>query len=320
MIMKIIGTGSCAGEQKVTNQDLEKIVETSDEWIRTRTGISSRYLSTKQGVAGMAAAAAEKACDQAGISPQQLDLILLATSTPQHCFPSAACEVQGKIGAEHAAAFDISAACSGFIFALHTAFQFIQSGACRNILVIGADELSKAVDWTDRKTCVLFGDGAGAVIVRGQNEGKFFSRIGSDGSRGEILTCTARSGGNFLTEKRPQIGFISMDGQEVFKFAVKKVPECILEISSEGNIPLDDIRYYLLHQANERIIEAVAKRLKEPIEKFPMNIESYGNTSAATIPILLDEMNRNGRLNQGDKLILAGFGGGLTWGAALLEW
>lgn len=306
--------------KKVTNQDLEQIVETSDEWIRNRTGISSRYLSAELGVTGMAAKAAEKACIQAGISPEELDLILLATSTPQNCFPSAACQVQGEIGAIHAVAFDISAACSGFIFALHTAYHFICSGSYKNVLVIGADELSKIVDWSDRKTCVLFGDGAGAAVVQAQEGGYFYSRMGSDGSRGRILTCTSRTGGNFLTGKNPQMGFISMDGQEVFKFAVKKVPECILQIAEEEKISLSDIRYYILHQANERIIEAVAKRLKEPAEKFPMNIESYGNTSAASIPILLDEMNRKGLLNRGDKLVLAGFGAGLTWGAALLEW
>lgn len=320
MTMKIIGTGSCAGNYKVTNQDLERIVETSDEWIRTRTGISSRYISSGEGISVMAAKAAENACVQAGISPKDLDLILLATSTPKHCFPSEACQVQGAIGAEHAAAFDISAACSGFIFALHTANSFLLSGIYRNALVIGADELSKIVDWSDRKTCVLFGDGAGAVVVQAAEEGRFCSRIGSDGSRGDILTCTARTGGNFITRQTPKLGYTAMDGQEVFKFAVKKVPECIAQLLQENGTEAEEIRYYLLHQANERIIEAVAKRLKEPEKKFPMNIAQYGNTSAASIPILLDELNRNGQLLRGDKLVMAGFGGGLTWGAALLEW
>lgn len=320
MTTKIIGTGSCGGRRRVTNQDLEQIVETSDEWIRSRTGISTRYLTEGETICSMAVKAAERACEMAGVSPEELDVILLATSTPECCFPSEACQVQGEIGAVHAAAFDISAACSGFIFALHTAHGFLASGMYKTALVIGVDELSKLVDWRDRRTCVLFGDGAGAVVVRSGEEGRFVSAIGSDGSRGNILTCTARSGGNFITGKQPELGFIAMDGQEVFKFAVKKVPACIQELlEGQGEKP-EDIRYYLLHQANERIIEAVAKRLGEPMEKFPMNICRYGNTSAASIPILLDELNREGRLNPGDKIVMAGFGGGLTWGSVLLEW
>lgn len=320
MTTKIIGTGSCGGRRRVTNQDLEQIVETSDEWIRSRTGISTRYLTEGETICSMAVKAAERACEMAGVSPEELDVILLATSTPECCFPSEACQVQGEIGAVHAAAFDISAACSGFIFALHTAHGFLASGMYKTALVIGVDELSKLVDWRDRRTCVLFGDGAGAVVVRAGEEGRFVSAIGSDGSRGNILTCTARSGGNFITGKQPELGFIAMDGQEVFKFAVKKVPACIQELlEGQGEKP-EDIRYYLLHQANERIIEAVAKRLGEPMEKFPMNICRYGNTSAASIPILLDELNREGRLNPGDKIVMAGFGGGLTWGSVLLEW
>lgn len=320
MTTKIIGTGSCGGRRRVTNQDLEQIVETSDEWIRSRTGISTRYLTEGETICSMAVKAAERACEMAGVSPEELDVILLATSTPECCFPSEACQVQGEIGAVHAAAFDISAACSGFIFALHTAHGFLASGMYKTALVIGVDELSKLVDWRDRRTCVLFGDGAGAVVVRAGEEGRFVSAIGSDGSRGNILTCTARSGGNFITGKKPELGFIAMDGQEVFKFAVKKVPACIQELlEGQGEKP-EDIRYYLLHQANERIIEAVAKRLGEPMEKFPMNICRYGNTSAASIPILFDELNREGRLNPGDKIVMAGFGGGLTWGSVLLEW
>lgn len=320
MITKIIGTGSSQGRRRVSNQDLEQVVETSDEWIRSRTGISFRYVTEGEGIAAMAAQAARRACSQAGISPKELELILVATSTPEYCFPSTACQVQGELEAEKAAAFDISAACSGFIFALHTANSFLASGTYRTALVIGADELSKLVDWNDRRTCVLFGDGAGAVVVRAVEQGRFFSTVGSDGSRGEILTCTARSSGNFLTGKTPGLGYIAMDGQEVFKFAVKKVPSCIEDMLKQQQETPENIRYYLLHQANERIIEAVAKRLKEPIEKFPMNIAEYGNTSAASVPIVLDELNRKGKLTPGDKIVMAGFGGGLTWGSALLEW
>lgn len=320
MITKIIGTGSSQGRRRVSNRDLEQVVETSDEWIRSRTGISTRYLTQGEGIGSLAAQAAKKACSQAGISPEELELILVATSTPEYCFPSTACQVQGELGAEGAAAFDISAACSGFIFALHTANSFLASGTYKTALVVGADELSKLVDWSDRRTCVLFGDGAGAVVVRAEEKGRFFSTIGSDGSRGDILSCTARSGGNFLTGKTPGLGYIAMDGQEVFKFAVKKVPSCIEEILEQQQEKPENIRYYLLHQANERIIEAVARRLGEPIEKFPMNIAEYGNTSAASVPIVLDELNRAGKLSRGDKIVMAGFGGGLTWGGALLEW
>lgn len=320
MTTRIIGTGSCTGEHMVTNEDLAQIVETSDEWIRTRTGIRERRLTVELGTSGMASRAAASACENAGVRPEELDLILLATSTPEYCFPNGACQIQAKIGAVNAAAFDISAACTGFVFALQTAESFIASGAFRQILVVGADDLSKTIDWTDRGTCVLFGDGAGAAVVRGDEKGCFHGIMRADGSRSQVLTCRARTEGNFLNGKKPELGYMHMDGQEVFKFAVKKVPECISQLLDEQQTKKEEIRYYILHQANERIIQAVAKRLKEPMEKFPMNIERYGNTSAATIPILLDEMNRAGRLNRGDKIVLSGFGGGLTWGAVLMEW
>lgn len=320
MTMRIIGTGSCCGDHLVTNQDLAQIVETSDEWISSRTGIRSRRLTTGLGTSGMAAEAAKRALEDGDICPEELDLIVLATSTPENHFPNGACEVQAAIGAVNAAAFDISAACTGFVFALQTAYGFMAAGSYKKILVIGADDLSKVTDWTDRKTCILFGDGAGAVVAEKEEEGMFSGIMKADGSRGQVLSCRARSGGNYLTGKKPEMGYIYMDGQEVFKFAVKKVPECVEQLLKEQDVQKEDIRYYILHQANERIIDAVAKRLKEPIEKFPMDIQDHGNTSAASIPILLDEMNRKGRLTRGDKLILAGFGGGLTWGAILMEW
>ena len=320
MTTKIIGTGSCPGERVVTNDDLANIVDTSDEWIRPRTGIHERHLTTGLGTAGMAAEAARLACENAGISPEELDLIIMGTSSPEYCFPSGACQVQAAIGAVNAAGFDLSAACSGFVFALMTAHSFLKSCLYRKALVIGADDLSKLVDWSDRRTCVLFGDGAGAAVVTAEEDGFFEGVMGCDGKKWEVLTCQARSGGNFLTEEKPEMGYISMDGQEVFKFAVKKVPECIRQVLDANGTEMSEVKYYILHQANERIIDSVAKRLKEPIEKFPMNIQRYGNTSGASIPILLDEMNREGKLNRGDKIVLAGFGGGLTWGAILLEW
>lgn len=320
MTSRIIGTGSYAPEQIVTNDDLAKIVETSDEWITSRTGIRERRIGLDEGTAFMASEAGKRAVENAGIQAEEIDLILVGTSSPDHCFPSVACEVQAAIGAVNAAAMDISAACTGFLFSLATAQAYISAGIYKTVLVIGADCLSKLTDWTDRGTCVLFGDGAGAAVVRAEETGVIHTVMGADGQKGPVLSCVARSEGNFLNGKTPQLGYMEMNGQEVFKFAVKKVPECVLQVLNEANVSPDEVTYFILHQANFRICESVAKRLKQPLEKVPMNIEKYGNTSAATVPILLDELNRAGKLVRGDKLVLSGFGGGLTWGATLLEW
>lgn len=321
MTSRIIGTGSYAPDQVVTNDDLAKIVETSDEWIRSRTGIRERRIAAAdEGTSAMAIKAAERAIEDAGIKPEELDIILLATSSPDYCFPNGACEVQAAIGAVNAAAFDISAACTGFVFALSTAQAFIQAGIYKTGLVIGADCLSKLTDWSDRGTCVLFGDGAGAAVVQAEETGVIHSIMHSDGVKGPVLSCLARSEGNFLSGKKPELGYMYMDGQEVFKFAVKRVPECIGQILAQTGTDIEDIKYFVLHQANFRIFESMAKRLKQPMEKFPMNIDRYGNTSGASVPIMLDELNREGKLKKGDKIILSGFGGGLTWGAILLEW
>lgn len=320
MTSKVIGTGSYVPERVVTNEDLAKVVDTNDEWIVTRTGIHERRIAMDEGTGFMATEASRRALADAGIDASELDLIVLATSSSDHCFPSTACEVQAEIGAKNAVAFDISAACSGFEFALSTAHAFLASGTYRTALIVGADCLSKLTDWTDRGTCVLFGDGAGAAVIRAAETGVIHMVMGSDGARGQVLTCTARTDGNCFNGKTPQLGYIQMDGQEVFKFAVKKVPECIRQVLDESGTSMDEIKYFVLHQANYRICEAVAKRLKQPLEKVPMNIDRFGNTSGATVPILLDELNREGKLERGDKIVLAGFGGGLTWGAVLLEW
>lgn len=323
MTSRIIGTGSYVPEQIVTNEDLAKIVDTSDEWIASRTGIRTRHIAAEaaEGTSQMAAEAAKRALAQAGIDAEELDLILLGTSSPDYCFPNGACEVQAAIGASRAAAFDISAACSGFLFAMSTMQAYIQAGLCKTGLVIGADCLSKLTDWTDRSTCVLFGDGAGAAVVRASDQGGMVHMVmGADGTKGPVLSCVARTGGSFLNQQKPEIGYMQMDGQEVFRFAVKKVPECIGQLLSETNTGIEEIKYFVLHQANYRIFESVAKRLKQPMEKFPMNIDRYGNTSGASVPLMLDELNRAGKLQPGDKLVLAGFGGGLTWGASLFEW
>ena len=320
MTTRIIGTGSYVPEQIVTNDDLSKIVETNDEWIRSRTGIRERRIATEDGTSDMAAKEAARAIEQAAILPEEIDLILLATSSPDSCFPNGACEVQAKLGAVNAACYDISAACTGFVFALSTAHAFISAGIYKTALVIGADVLSKLIDWTDRGTCVLFGDGAGAAVVRADETGILGLNMHSNGEKGGVLTCGSRSNGNFLLGRKPELGYMTMDGQEVFKFAVKKVPECMNEVLRETGYTTQDIDHFVIHQANFRIIESIAKRLKVDVDKFPANMERYGNTSGASVPILLDELNRKGQLKRGEKMILSGFGAGLTWGAILLEW
>ena len=320
MTTRIIGTGSYVPEQIVTNDDLAKIVETSDEWIRSRTGIGERRIATLDSTSDMAARAGQAALEQAGVGAEEIDLILLGTSSPDHCFPNGACEVQARIGAVNAACFDTSAACTGYVFALNTAHAFISTGLYRTALVIGADVLSKLIDWSDRGTCVLFGDGAGATVVRADDRGILGMNMQSDGAKGGVLTCGSRSNGNFLLGKKPELGYMAMDGQEVFKFAVKKVPECITKVLEDTHTSKDEIAHFVIHQANYRIIESIAKRMKVDIERFPVNMEHYGNTSGASVPLLLDEMNRAGKLKRGDKIVFAGFGGGLTWGATLLEW
>ena len=305
MTARIIGIGAYAPEQVVTNQDLTKFLDTNDAWIRERTGIGARHVSTSEGTSALATEAAKRAIADAGISPEEIEIVIVATSSPDRAFPSAAADVQGAIGAKHAVAFDITAACSGFIYALHIVQGFIQAGIYKTALIIGAETLSKVLDWTDRRA-----DETGVVKTL----------VGSDGTKNDVLYCQARSLENCLTGGKPELGFMQMDGQEVFKFAVKKVPEIVNAILEETGTDREAVQHYLLHQANIRILEAASRRLKVPMDKIPVNIERYGNTSAASIPILLDEMHRDGRLKRGDTLVMAGFGAGLTWGAALMTW
>ena len=304
MTARIAGIGAYVPENLITNDDLAKIVDTNDEWIRTRTGIRERRISSGEGTRHLAAKAAERALAAAGVAPEELDIIILGTSSPDRNYPSDACSVQAAIGAVNAVAFDISAACAGFIFAMNIVEGFFKAGIYKTALIIGAETLSKVTDWSDRGTCVLFGDGAGAA----------------DGTKGDVLACTSRTVGNFLTGTKPELGFMTMDGQEVFKFAVRKVPESVMELLQRTGTKKEDIKYYVLHQANERIIEAAARRLKEPMEKFPMTIGQFGNTSTASIPLLLDDMIQKDMLKRGDKIIMSGFGAGMTWGAVLMEW
>ena len=323
MAIRIIGTGSYLPKKVADNHFLSTIVDTDDEWIRQRTGIKDRHLSNgKEGTTYMATHAAEAALENAGITADELDMIIVATVSADTYVPSTSCQVQGAIGAIRATCFDLNAACSGFLFAMNTAYAYIEMGMAKTILIIGAETLSREVDWSDRSSCILFGDGAGAAIMR-QEEGKgglIASVTGSDGSQGDVLTCKGRGIQNPFHQSKRKKDYLRMEGQAVFRFAVTMVPRCIKQILKKTGYDTEDIKFFVLHQANVRILELIAKRLKVDIDKFPMNLDHYGNTSSASIPILLDESNRNNLLEPGDKIVLSGFGGGLTWGAVLIEW
>lgn len=319
---EIIGIGTYAPEKIVSNDFLSTIVDTSDEWIYSRTGIKNRRIAENENTSDLAAKAALKALRDAGMEASELELIVLATVSPDNFVPSCACMVQGAIGADKAVAFDINAACSGFIFALNIASQFIKTGQAQNALVIGAETLSKITDWSDRGTCVLFGDGAGAVVLKKSEKNKVLSiYTGTDGSKGENLTAAALPlNGSFPSEKKDWNYFINMNGREIFKFATRVIEDSIGKVLEDSGLNIEDIKYIVPHQANMRIIEFVAGRMKISADKFYMNIENYGNTSSASIPLALNEIYEKGMIEKGDKLIMVGFGGGLSWGAALIEW
>ena len=320
----ILGVGSAVPDRVLTNHDLEKMVDTSDEWISTRTGIKERRISAPDDkTSDYAAKAARKALERAGVAPGEIDLIIVATLTPDMFCPPTACIVQHKIDAPQAAAFDLSAACSGFVYGLDVAVRGIEAGAYRNVLVIGADLLSHVTDYTDRSTCVLFGDGAGACVLGPVERGGVLSTyLGADGSGGEKLTIPAsRSNEEASSPSGERRGtYIRMDGNEVFKFAVRVMPEAALEALRRAGIPLEQVRLFIPHQANIRIIDAAAKRLGVEGDRMFSNVHKYGNTSAASIPIALDEALDQGRIAEGDVVVLVGFGGGLTWAASVLEW
>ncbi|MEL6911367.1 MAG: beta-ketoacyl-ACP synthase III [Cyanobacteria bacterium J06629_2] len=321
----ITGCGSAAPDSILTNDHLAQMVDTSDEWISTRTGMRNRHIvSPTESLSQLSATAANQAIAMAGISPTDLDLIILATSTPDDLFGSA-CRIQGLIGATNAVAFDLTAACSGFLFALVTASQFIRGGAYKNVLVIGADVLSRWVDWSDRTSCILFGDGAGAVICQATESNRLLSYgMYSNGSQNDSLNLNYQHDDKTLVDGiTAQQGYynpITMNGREVYRFAVAKVPEAIGKAMFQANLTADDIDWLLLHQANQRIMDAVAKRLKIPASKILSNIAEYGNTSAASIPLSLDAALRDGRVKPGDTIAASGFGAGLTWGAAIFQW
>lgn len=304
----------------VTNDALSAIMDTSDEWISSRTGIRERRLVKEETTTSMSVAAAKRAMENAGITAQEIDLIIVGTITGDYVTPSTACQVQAALGAGKAVAFDINAACSGFLFALHIADAYLKSGIYKTALILGAETLSKIMNWNDRSTCVLFGDGAGAAVVRSERTGLLAYDQGSDGARGAVLTCRNRENNNPYVKNPMEPDYTKMDGQEVYKFAVTTVPASIKKVVEEAGLTIEDIDYFALHQANIRIIQSVAKRLKAPETKFPTSLDHCGNISAASVPILLDEMNRKGLLKPGMKIVLSGFGGGLTWGSAVLEW
>lgn len=321
----IIGLGRYVPENIMTNKDLEKIVDTEDAWIVDRTGIRERRIAG-EGVAtsDLAAQAAEKALADAGLTAADIDLIIVATATPDMPFPSTACLVQDKIKASKAAAFDLSAGCSGFVYGLVTGAQFIKTGLYKHVLVIGAETLSRILDWSDRNTCVLFGDGAGAAVL-GEvpaGYGLLGAELGADGSGGELLKLPA--GGSRLPASLDTLSnsmhYVHMNGNEVFKFAIKVMGEAAVKALEHAGLSSRDVDCLVPHQANIRIIQSAAKRLKLPMEKVVVNVDRYGNTSAASIPIALDEAVHDGRIKHGDTIVLVGFGAGLTWASAVIKW
>jgi 3-oxoacyl-[acyl-carrier-protein] synthase-3 len=323
--VSIIGTGSYLPERILTNRELEKIVETSDEWIRTRTGIGERRIAAPdEATSDMATNAALAAMSQAGVSAEQIDLIIVATVTPDMFFPATACWVQKKLGAIRAACFDISAACSGFIYAMEIAQQFISNHVYNTVLIIGADKLSSIVDWSDRNTCVLFGDGAGAAILRnrGASHGVIATHMGSDGEFTDILFMPGGGSRCPITSANvdQKLNTIKMLGKETYKQAVTAMSDAADRALESAGLKYEDIACVIPHQANMRIIEAIAHRMGLPVDKFYVNLEKYGNTSAAAVAIALDEAHRNGRFKIGDYILLVVFGGGLTWASSVIQW
>jgi 3-oxoacyl-[acyl-carrier-protein] synthase III len=322
----ITGVGSSTPTTSLDNHTLSQFVDTSDEWIASRTGIQARRLAnSSESLTSLATIAARNAIAMAGLEPAEIDLILLATSTPDDLFGTA-CRVQAELGATRATAFDLTAACSGFVFGLVTGAQYLYTGVYQNVVLIGADVLSRWVDWSDRRTCVLFGDGAGAVVLQATNERDRLLgfELRSDGSQNHYLNLSYKSTEQALvgdvTVQQGGFSPVTMNGQEVYRFAVRRVPEVIEKALHRAHLTVAEVDWLLMHQANQRILDAVGDRLKIPPEKIISNLSKYGNTSAASIPIALDEAVSTGMVKPGDTIVAAGFGAGLTWGAAVFEW
>ncbi len=323
---QIVGWGMCVPDHILTNDDLSRIVDTSDEWIRTRTGIRERHIVNEktETTSSLAVKAARAALEVADLSPRQVDMIIVATVTPDYPFPATACLVQDALGAAHASAFDLNAGCSGFVYGLNVGSSLITGGQADCVLVIGAETLSRITDWNDRDTCVLFGDGAGAVVLAASqiSGGVRATVLGADGSGGDLLMLPA--GGSRHPASRQTVSnglhFIHMKGREVFRFATRVMPQATREVAEQAGWTLDEVSLIIPHQANDRIIQSSAKRLKLPPERVFTNLERYGNTSAASIPIALCEAVEQGRIEPDDRVILVSFGAGLTWAAAAVEW
>ncbi len=320
----IVGWGKYVPTKVLTNDDLAKMVDTNDTWIRERSGIGERHIASKDTTASMALYAAQEAVEVADVNPAEIDLVIVATATPEHSFPSTACLVQDKLGAENAAAFDLSAGCSGFVYGLSVASGMIRSGIYNTVMVIGSETLSKIVDWKDRATCVLFGDGAGAVLLRASDRygGILSTVLGADGSGGDLLILPAGGSKNpaSLDTVTSNQHTIKMNGREVFRFATRVMADAARQVIAKANIPMEEIDLLIPHQANIRIIDHAAKSLKLPASKVFVNLERYGNTSSASIPIALCEAIEAKKVNPGDHLVLVGFGAGLTWAGAAIEW
>lgn len=322
--MMIIGTGSALPKRVLTNLDLEKMVETSDEWITSRSGIKTRRIADKgEETSKLATSAARKALEMAGLGPEDLDMIVVGTITSEIAMPSCACLVQKDLGAVNAFAFDINSACCGFLYGLDIAEKYVKANPDMNILVIGAENLSARVNWKDRNTCVLFGDGAGAAIVSGTTSGRgmIAGKMFSDGNLYKLLWMNSAPGLNPAIAIPDHDGsYIKMEGRDVFKYAVRALSGAVTEVLEQESFNIDDVNVIIPHQANIRILKSLADRLDIPLEKLYINVYKYGNTSAASIPIALDEANRAGHLKEEDILLLCAFGGGFTWGASLLRW
>lgn len=322
---RIIGTGSCVPEKVRTNFDLEKFLDTSDEWIVSRTGIRERRIAAEgEYTSDLATRAAERALAMAGVQGEEIDLVVVGTITGDFAWPATACLVQKNLGATGSAAFDVSAACSGFVYALDAAVRRIETGASKKALVIGAEVLSRIIDWEDRNTCILFGDGAGAVVLEGQegDRGVLSTHLHADGSYWELLYQPGFGSRYPASEAgiKERLPFLKMQGNEVFKVAVRSLSEVAQEALAANGMTASDIDLFIPHQANRRILEATAKRLGFNDEQVYMNVERFGNTSGASIPLALDEANRAGRVKDGDIVLLDAFGGGFTWASALLRW
>lgn len=310
MGLKFISTGRCIPEKVVTNDDLSQLVDTSDEWIRTRTGISQRHFCDGESAVDLAVGAARQALERSGVRPEDIGVCVVATCTPEHAAPSDACMVQAALGIpEDVPCFDLNAGCTGFLYGLETVRGMLALSRRPYALLVGCEQLSRVLDMTDRSTCVLFGDGAGAAVLT-LDDGLWEAMLGSRGNW-EIL---------WVDGPGPDTAAVHMDGQGVYRFAVEAIPSCARTLLERSGLTLDDIDWIVPHQANRRIIETAAKRLHAPIEKFYQNMERYGNTSAASIPIALDEMNTAGLLKRGQRVMCIGFGAGLTWGGALFQW